>query len=316
VRRRIDVALLLRSMVAGIVALPSVVNQYYILHHNAVFYQRALQATTLTPTIDSYIIGFGFILILALAGIRSVAIPAVKKNVDIDYGLTSLVLICWAVAGLTIVYAIPLAFQRKLIMGEQIPLSVLAALGWGYIAQVFPTSIRRVSMGLVVLLTLPSTIVFVLRDYVVLNRANTMAGSVGEPYLSKGEDAALNWISKHTKEDAAVLAAPRMSLLIPGYADRTVWAGHWGETPKCADKEGQLSTILSASTSDRARRAFLRKTPVTYLCYPNNPAHRSLAEMTPSGVRHRYVDLAHNTPAYLHTAYRNNEYTVFTISHP
>lgn len=318
VGRRIDWPLLSRSALAGVIALPSAIDQYYVLHHNSVFYQRALEATTLTPGIVSYVIGYGLVLILAIVGLRSKALPELRTvdNSSTSQAITSLALICWSVAGLTIIYAIRLAFQRKLIMGEDIPLSILAGFGVSALTQNLKSSARTAVATLFVAMTLPSTLLFVARDLTTLSRAHSLLGSIGSPYLSTTERDTIDWIDAHTKATDAFIAPPRLALLIPGFADRAVWAGHWGETPRSADKIGRLSNFCAVYATDASRIRLLRSSMAEYFCYPNDPTHQSLAEMTPAGLTRRYADIASTPPPYLHPVHHNAEYTVFSIDLP
>ncbi|MGO8671121.1 MAG: hypothetical protein ACLQVD_07135 [Capsulimonadaceae bacterium] len=332
--RRVDLALLGRSALAGLIAVPSVAYQYYVLRHETVFYQRAMEVTTLTPSIDQYLIGYGFVLVLALLAVRLLIVPDGGSEVPCfgseKHGAATppstsrpapsltrplLCILCWAVAGIAVAYA-PFPFQRKLIMGEDVPLSLLAGLGAAWLSRAaVPVDgmKRNAVVALLVLCTIPSTILFLARDMVKLADAPRLAGRAACPYLSAGELDVLAYLRNHTSPHAAVLATPRISLFVPGFCDRPVWAGHWGETPHCIARERLLSAALDAGAPPGRLESLIRDGHVAYVCYPNDPRHASLAEITPQGLRRAYAPLATRYPDFLTPVHRNSEYTILAV---
>jgi hypothetical protein len=268
-----------------------------------------METFTRTPDISFYISGYGLVFILAIIGAREVLR---QKTVDPKL----LLMICWAVAGISAAYLVNLPFQRKLVMGEDVPLSLLAGVGAMSVARRARPQRQTLVAVLIVLATIPSTLFFLARDLSTLRQARHMAGSTPSPYLSTGETQTLAWLSANTSPSDGILAPMRLSLLIPGFCDRNVWAAHWSETPRCEDKLRQLSAACADDAGYARRIALLRTSRARYFCYPNDPKHLSLTEITPVGVTRRYADLAENTPPYLHPVYRNSEYTVFSVYLP
>lgn len=341
-KRCFEIQLVLLSLVAGLVALPSTAYQYYLLRHEPVFYERAMETYTRTPNVTSYVFGYGFVLLLAILGLRAViqksfplarsihegirktggtTIPrlqcklfALDSSVSRSLDPRLLIMITWAVVPFILIYAVHLPFQRKLIMGEDIPLSFLAGIGAVWLAGRLTQPRRRVVLAGIILSTIPSTLLFVGRDIATVRRTTALSGSTASPYLTSGELSTLSWISTHTQANDGIVAPIRMSLLIPGFCDRYVWAAHWSETPQCAHKFGELSAACSATASESTRRALFASTSARYFCYPNDPNHPSLGEMTPVGKTRTYADFAAHPPSFLRPVYHNSEYTVFAVS--
>ena len=114
------------SMLACIVALPSLAYQFHIYQADAIFRARA-NTVIASPPITSYFAGYGLILLTAIAGAVMLFVEqrrAQDRNDGLRYPF--LLPVVWSVVGFAIPY-IPMAQQRKLIMGLHIPLCILAA---------------------------------------------------------------------------------------------------------------------------------------------------------------------------------------------
>ena len=323
-----------RGILALALTLPTTLYQYYVFRAEAVFHQRA-EVATLSPSFDHYVMGYGVPFLLAIAGVvlarrnsplpnpsprdgerdKSVLLPSpfplsespVRKGEGTGEGAALLFPICWAVAGLLIVY-LPVAFQRKMLMGEHVPLSLLAGFGAAALTQSLKPRLRQLTLAALVLLSLPSNLFFLRRDIVHLNENRSETQQ--QPFLSAGLLDAYGWIEHSTPPDAALVGFPTLCAALPGHTGRAVWAGHWGETPHYEDKIRQFSRFADMGTSDAERRAFLASTGAQFLLYP-----MVVAPFTDRrGRTHTYADFAHQPPPYLIPVYANKEYAVFRIA--
>src|SRR2546421_6878274 len=104
------------------------------------------------------LLGFGVLLILAIAGAftvesRKVDLVDTVNPVPNDARYGRLLLIVWAVVNLAVAY-LPVAFQRKMLMGEHVPLVILAGITLGRI----PGHAWRTAMALVLLAVCPTNV--------------------------------------------------------------------------------------------------------------------------------------------------------------
>jgi hypothetical protein len=112
------------ALVAGLIALPSTAYQYYLYRTEPVFRLRA-DDKFLSPPLTSYLLAYGLVLILAVAGAIWLVRMARRNGQSLGQRLFPLT---WAVVGFVIPY-LPFAFQRKLLLGVHLPLAFLAAVG-------------------------------------------------------------------------------------------------------------------------------------------------------------------------------------------
>lgn len=316
-----------RAAIALALTLPTTIYEYLVYRNEAVFRDRA-NVRTLSPEIWHYVLGYGLVFLFALCAayliIRRVAHLNRGEVVPVDpaapgvestgtpgsnAGLASLLFpLVWAIAGLIIIY-LPVAFQRKMIMGEHIPLCLLAGVGAAWCVRRLSTRYSVIVLGLCVLATIPSNLLFLARDmnHLMSNRSETFQ----QPYIPTTLVETFRWIAANTPPNAGVVGSPQLCCYLPGYADRAVWAGHWAETPDYADKVSEYVHMMDRGTSSPTRRLFLQSTGAQYLLYQNDVAQ---GFTTRDGVTHQFADLVHQTPPYLKPVYANKDFTLFQIA--
>jgi hypothetical protein len=304
---------------------------YYVFNAEAVFHKRA-NVPTLSPAFWHYILAYGFVFLLAvLAGVlvvRGIVPPAPileshAEKINMPAGNASnpdpqnwgggaiplplLFAVCWAVGGFLVCY-LPFAFQRKMLMGEHIPLCLLAGVGAARLVSHLKPKARTVALAALVLASLPSNVFFLLRDFRHLqhNRSETHLS----PFLSTSLVDVYRWFHVNTPADAAVVGFPGLCTALPGEAGRAVWAGHWAETPSYGKKDAEFADAFDRLTPDTDRRAFLQSTHTQYLFYPNDI---SQATFKRHGGIHSFVELTAAPPPYLTEVYKNDTFTVYRI---
>ena len=163
---------------------------------------------------------------------------------------------CWAVGGFLVIY-LPFAFQRKMLMGEPVPLCLLAGVGAVWLSERLSPKARPLALALLVLVSAPSNACFFLRDFRHLthNKSETHLS----PFLSTSLVDVYAWLRANTPADAAVVGFPGLCTYLPGEAGRAVWAGHWAETPSYGKKDAEFADAFDARASDADRHAFFRK---------------------------------------------------------
>lgn len=239
------------GLIAAVIGAPSVAYQAYIYLHEPVFRLRA-DVPTLSPQVIFYLLGFGLLIPLAAFGLGRL------RSEKGDYRL----LACWILAAFASAY-LPIAFQRKLIMGVHIPLSILAGVGPAFIVSKLRGRASVGAAALIVIALVPSNACFLVQDMcrIMSNRAHTTAHA---PFIAAQELAALEYLRTHSERDDIVLAQPPFSSLVPACTGRRVYCGHWGETPGFAEKLQGVLTFFGHSDA-KHRDAFVRKYDVRYV---------------------------------------------------
>jgi hypothetical protein len=291
--------------------LPSALWEYWVFRTDPVLRDRMF-VLTLSPPFWWYVLGYGVVFMLAVAAIRwyavlqhgSAAQEMVSYRMDVRIGL--LLVMSWSIAGLVVVY-LPVPFQRKLIMGEHVPLCLLAGIGVSYISRLLGVRPLITSI-LAVLLAIPSNILFVTKS---LSLSEHREPDSLSPYISSSLVNACDWLHSNTKLEDGVVGFSSQCAYIPGLADRRVWCGHWGETPHFGERDQQFLTFADAATSDASRKAFLRGTNARYLIYPI--AAKRGGYMTSEGEWHRFADFSKKRPTYLTAVFANDGYTIFRV---
>jgi len=334
----------LRAVVALALTLPTTLYMYYVFNAEAVFHKRA-NVPTLSPALWHYALGYGLAFLLALLaggvllrkaptpGASAAPSPASEKGAKneekmllsiasplshevgegaalapgVGVSLPLLFALCWAVGGFVVCY-LPFAFQRKMLMGEHLPLCLLAGVGAVWLVQYLAPRMRLLALAGLVLASLPSNALFLVRDFKHLeyDRSETHLA----PFLNNSLIDVYLWLRANTPENAAVVGFPGLCTYLPGEAGRAVWAGHWAETPSYGTKDREFADAFDAAASDTDRAAFLHSTKAQYLFYPNDV---SQATFKRHGEIRTFVQLTAAPPSYLTQVYKNDTFTVYMI---
>ncbi len=318
-----------RGLVALALTLPTTLYMLYVFNREAVFKARA-NVPTLSPSLPivvsghhlnlpapwHYFLGYGLVFGLAVLAAVLLFKPSARKEesdplVSFPYGPLSgfpcFFALCWAVAGLLIAY-LPVPFQRKMLMGEHLPLCLLAGVGAAWLARRFAPRHQALALALLVLASAPSSALFLRRDFRHLQTDKSETHL--SPFLSLPLVDVYHWLRANTPADAAVVGLPGLCTYLPGEAGRAVWAGHWAETPSYGDKDAQFVDAFDQEASDADRHAFLLSTNAQYLFYPNDISQATFKRRHQI---HHFVQLTLAPPPYLKQVYKNDTFTVYEI---
>lgn len=279
--RRMKSAWWMPAMLAALPTALSTGYTAYLLRAERVFAQRA-EVPTLSAPVTDVLFGYGLVFLLAVIGAAGIVTRG-RRGPFLHRYLTeegAWLLGVWAVAGLFLPYA-PVAFQRKLIMGEHLPLAALAGAGVAILLARVGERRFAVLLGSVVAATSVTNVRFMLRDARAFEQNRAQSG-IQRPYLYAGEAAALDWVRRNTPAGSAIQPLPWVTVtpegqvavtdttvaaFAPGLTGHPVNAGHWGETPNFAAAIGQWRQFLLPTTPDDNRIRLLRSTGVRYLLF-------------------------------------------------
>lgn len=329
-KRRLDLPGWTRLMVAGLASLPTTAYQYYALRVEPVFFYRAFASKTLTSKPWWVLLGFGLLAFLAYGLIVNVAATRGKKQAARGLfveGTALRLMAAWAIMGVLVAY-VPVAFQRKLLMGVHVPLCVLAGAALTHSTARLSGNLPRIAAFGIVLLTVPTNLWFVTRD---LGRIAENVGSTDHrPYLTRAENDALLWLRANTAPSDAVLVAPdptahqrfpyrallpHLSVYVPALAGNVVYNGHWGETPDFIRKLGEMLAFFRADTLDEQRVALLRDNNIRYVLQLNALSRQDLRDADGT-VAYPSAPWPARAPAppYLAPVYANTEVTIYRFT--
>ena len=303
-----------RAVVALALTLPTTLYMYYVFNAEAVFKARA-NVPTLSPAVWHYFLAYGLVFVLAvlaaaLVAARKLAPPEAEEGKE-EAAPTHLPLVfalCWAVGGLLVCY-LPFAFQRKMLMGEHIPLCLLAGVGAAWLARQYTPRFQPLALAVLVLASAPSSALFLVRDVRHLETDHSETHLF--PFLSTDLVDVYHWLRVSTPPSAAVVGLPGLCTYLPGEAGRVVWAGHWAETPHYRTKDDEFADAFDRIAPDYGRHQFLLSTKAQYLFYPNEIAPADVFKRR-DGIHH-WVELTKAPPPYLREVYKNGTFTVYEI---
>ena len=224
----------------------------------------SLQNQTPSPPLWDWLLSFGLLTALAAPG----AVLTARCRSDGD-----LLALAWLIAAGVGMYA-PLALQRRLALGLQVPLALLAAVGWQQVIR--PRLQVRLRKPLITALAALSALtnLFLMTMFI-------LGALAGEPrfYLSEGEWQALVWLREKVSHDQVVLCAPQTGMFVPAWAGQRVVYGHPFETVDAKRREAQVEAYWSGKMDTAEQESFLQKNGVKYVLV--GPRELDIGRWTP-----------------------------------
>lgn len=261
--RRLAYRTLALSLLAAVIAVPSVAYQAYLLLIDPLYHARAATPTP-SPALWAYFAGYGLVLLGAMvgAGLHVKALRAQARASSSHTFRSPLLLFVWSVVGFIVPY-IPVAQQRKLVMGLHIPLCILCAAAVSHLLERVPSAARRAAAITCVALAAISSVKFMAEDMRMLSEGATAPGF--SPFISRGELSALRRIREIAGPRDSVLAPPGFALFTPAFAGVAVYYGHWSETPNYGERLREWLLIDDSNAPIAVREAVLLAAGATYL---------------------------------------------------
>ncbi len=237
-----------------------------------------------SPAPIHYLLAYGVLALLALPGIKTF-----WQQRDTH----SLFLIAWVAAVPFLVY-IPFNLQRRLVMGVQLPLSILAATGLYLLCQGKLKLWRRSSLGLIFFASLTNI-------FLLVGSFASVTGQEAPIFHSTSQLEAMTWLA-HQAQGEVVMAVYQTGNVLPAYANVRAFVGHGPETVNSDEKREQARRFFSSATSDPWRRELLQKFNIRYVFY--GPNEKAAGDFRPQDA------------PYLEELYRNTEVQIFGVDLP
>jgi hypothetical protein len=246
--------------VAGLVSAPVVLYSAWVFTVDPVYKVWGAQNLISSPHPFHYLAAYGVLLALAAFAARD----AWRGEGPIWLALV------WVAVVPLLVY-LPINVQRRLVEGVQVPLSLLAALGFHRFRwQGF--RLRVISIVLLVGLSLTNVML-------VAGNCLALQGQPAPIYRDRGEVAALDWLGERVEFDDVVLGAYGTGNYLPARVMARSFVGHGPESVRADEKRALVARFFSATTDDEWRRQLLSEYGVDYVFW--GAAERQLGEFVP-----------------------------------
>jgi hypothetical protein len=294
------------AILAFAISAPVLLYNTYVFTTNPAFKVWAAQNRILSPAPIQYLLAFGLPLLLAIVGVWTDWRLGLERD---TWSRRRTLLTGWCLIVPLLVYS-PFNLQRRLTLGVQVPLSVLAALGlWrllgGRDGDNPETTEERgrplkgnalvrwwiVSVSLVALLSLSNLMILVGAGLQVSQRSL--------PIFHSGVKVdAADWLGKYAGADQVVIAAFETGNYLATRMSARQFSGHGSETLHSEAKDEMLRQFF-ASDDDAFHHKLLDDYGVSYVFY--GPAERALGAFSPGDV------------PYLQLVYDNGSVQIFKV---
>jgi hypothetical protein len=249
---------------AGLLALPYPAYMQFVMWSDPVLAAWNAQNITLSPPPWEWVLGYGLLAILAVAGVW----VAVRRRSDGDW-----LLVGWLATTLLGMY-LPLPLQRRLSLGLGVPMGMLAATGWWSILAPRLSGRRRsIASNLVVIFSAGTTVFTIVMALA--------AGMAEAPWfhVSEAEWRAFARLRDVRAYDAVVLCAPQTGIFVPAWAGQRVVYGHPAETVDAVRRKAQVEAYWAGEMTGDDRTAFLRENSVDFILV--GPRELALGQWVP-----------------------------------
>jgi hypothetical protein len=250
------------ALVLGVLSAPLVFYTVFVLASDPLLRQWSAQNQLPSPSPVHYLLAYGLWLVVAVPGWR--VLWRRQPRLALLAG-------GWVVAAPVLLY-IPVAVQRRLIEGVQLPLAALVVLGLTVAAR----RLQRWLVPMIVGLTVPTAALLWLGALVA-------ARVPAEPIFHPADQlAAFSWLNQNAQPGQAVLSAFQTGNALPAYAPVVAYIGHGSETAFQAIKTPRVAAFYQAATSDSDRVSLLTNGRISYVIL--GPHERALGDFDPASV--------------------------------
>jgi hypothetical protein len=267
-------------LVIAIVQIPLLVYNFLVLNRDPFWSQFTAQNQTLSPPAVFYIWGFGPFWLFALHGIF-VAIQ--ERNPKL------LTLAAWVIGGFGLAY-LPVAIQRRFILGITIPLAGFAVYGLHHLIRRIPALIKRENLVYFSYILLAS----ISSIYLSLGLSMFMQTRPTDKFYPRDLESALIWLDENAAPNEFVLADIPTSQLVAQRTKLKVYVGHEMETLQYKDKKSEMEAYYKGTSA----KDWLNHTKIQWVIY---------------GVYEQKISSSFAAGSELEMVYKNNTVTIYKV---
>lgn len=272
-------------VILGLTLLPGTLYVFLVPRLEPVF-KAWTYVSQSSPSLFQFFLLYGFLAIFATLQVVSYFRQQEKKRFAFLVG--------WFLL-LPFLLKLPVFFQRRLIEGAHIPISILASF---FLFKILKKFRKPCFFFFLSVIFLSFHNIYFLKSKIDLLKNDPK----GYYFLSKEKILALSWLDKnfHNKN---VLAIPDDGLIISAFSDNRVYWGHWANTPDSIKKGEILTSFLDKDTPDFERAAFLEAEKIDYFFFKKDKI---------SPVKVEIFDP--DDKPYLKSVFENKEVVIFKVS--
>ncbi|MCH7492342.1 hypothetical protein IID19_01980 [Patescibacteria group bacterium] len=285
-QRKVSWRYIRHYLILSIIPLPIVVYLYLLSQLDWVIRNWAAQNILSSPSVWMYLIGYGFIFVLASLGLW----VSIKR---FDSKKTFIVI--WAMVTSILIY-MPVSFQRRMSEGWHIPLSILAFLGILFLFdRLGNNKTKKLVLVMALLIFLPLTNIQIIgQDFYLFQSKKSLPY-----YLHEEEVAAMHWLRDNSGIEEVVFSSFYIGNYIPAYSGRIVWIGHGPQTIDLSAKLALSSWFWEEDTEADKKYSLLIDGRVSYLYYGSKEKEAGIYNPA--------------SKSYLKEVYRNTEVAIYKV---
>jgi hypothetical protein len=213
---------------------------------NALVAKHSVLGEMKSPPIGEFLLGFGFPLLLFIVGVVMARGALVKRYWQ---------LILWFLLSIFFAY-FPLWFQRKLVFGAHIPLSILAGVALDLVFSKWSMGGARRVAGAVATVILLLFLVAT-PTYLLVSQYQTVKANADGAYFVNNEIMeGLKILQQRSRPEDVVFAALATSRLIPAFSGNTVVWGHWAMSIDLKERQTWSMNVFSAQSDEKRSAEF------------------------------------------------------------
>jgi hypothetical protein len=240
---------------------PLLIYSYNVLINDPVWFQYTAQNETLSPPPIFYFWGFAPFWPFAIVGM----IHAIRNRTPVSGALLG-----WTLSAFALAY-LPVAIQRRFLLGITIPLGILAILGIKILIERAAGKVPRVQKYAGLLLFAYVGMASISSVYLSLGSSLFLKSLPPKNFFSADLKDALTWLDQHTEPNEFVLSSAESGQLIGQYTHLKAYIGHEMETVNYISKNAEVTAFFEGN----AEPGWLEGTSAQWILF--GPLERALA---------------------------------------
>lgn len=236
--------------VIAVAQIPLLAYNYAVLMTHPVWNVYTAQNQTPSPPPIFYFWGFAPFWLLALPG----AFFALKRRDAIGGAL-----LAWVIGAFTFAY-LPLAIQRRFLLGITIPLGILAVIG---LDGILGLASKKIAARKNIFLTAYVAVALISTAYFLLGSGMFLQTLPENRFYPRETQQALVWLNRNAQPNDFVLSSLETGELVAQYTDLRVYLGHQIETLYYGRKAGEVARFFNGQADPR----WLAQTSAAWVFY-------------------------------------------------
>jgi len=288
--RKIIWSYIRHCVIMGVIPIPAVAYLYWLNQTDWVIRNWAAQNILMSPSVWMFLIGYGFLVPLAVFGsVRVTKHPSFEK----------LFIIAWALSSSLLIY-FPISFQRRMSEGLHIPLAILTGVAVIYLLKRYQKKDGSLGTKAFVILILLAVFLPLTNIQIVGQDFHLYSSKKELPYyLHQDEVEAMHWLREAATEREVIFSSYYTGNFIPAYSGRIVWIGHGPQTINLIEKRETTDWFWLDDSEDSQKKTFLHDENIRFVYYGQK--EKELGTYDPA------------TKKYLSEVFQNGQVAIYSV---